>query len=174
MSTVGFFNKGQKDGGSEKDQDMAAVIRKLRGQALGLSPHAVEVLPSLDLATVRMVIMEIGYPEAAVSVVAVADGAASMYFSNGRAIIGCGEHGTVRQASAALLECAERHLDVLDIADDLSLAKSGRIKFFVLTTTGMLAGDFDGGDLEAKRLPASELFYAGHMVIAAVRELNLV
>jgi hypothetical protein len=69
------------------DYVLADVYRGLRAQALQLT--AAQVGPA---DAVFGVLMETGYPEAVVSLVALSDGTASLYFSNGGGIIGTGGH----------------------------------------------------------------------------------
>ena len=99
-----------------RDHDAAAVYMELRNQVLDLS--ADQVAPDDG---VLAVLMETGYPEAVATLVAVADGTASLYFSNGGGIIGGGAYAQVSAEALALIQVAKEQLATLDQADDHSL-----------------------------------------------------
>ena len=72
------------------DYEQAEVYSDLRKQVLSLT--------SEQLGTnspVLAVLMETGYPEAVATLVSVADGSSSLYYSNGGGIIGAGEYNQV-------------------------------------------------------------------------------
>ena len=74
----------------------AEIYTELRSQALGATAQA--------LGTKEQtfgVIMETGYPEAVVTLIALSDGTASLYFSNGGGVIGAGCEIHVVVAGAA-------------------------------------------------------------------------
>jgi hypothetical protein len=81
--------------------------------------------------------METGYPEAAVTLVAVADGAASLYFSNGGGMIGAGEHANVRPASLGLIKMAEGFLPQMKKVEKFPVPKPGMTCFYVVTPKGV-------------------------------------
>jgi hypothetical protein len=95
-SLLGLFscNKEQPN-----NYQMADVYRDLRQQVLTLDPAKIG-LPSSDKNQIHGVLMETGYPEAVATLVTIADGTVSLYFSNGGGIIGVGQH-----------EGRERHLN---------------------------------------------------------------
>ena len=85
----------------------AEIYDSLRKQVLSLTP---EQLGEYGNGPVFCVTMETGYPEAIATVVAVADGSASLYFSNGGGIIGTGEHSEGRAAALSVVDYSERFL----------------------------------------------------------------
>src|SRR5260221_10737211 len=91
--------------GGAMDYVLAEPYKHLRAQALQL--NAAEV-GSADPAF--GVLMETGYPEAVVSLLALADGTASLYFSNGGGIIGSGQREGPAVAARALVAFAAHNL----------------------------------------------------------------
>jgi hypothetical protein len=114
--------------------------------------------------------METGYPKAAASLVALADGSASIYFSSGGGIIGGQPHEAINTASRRLVELANQHLPKMSPATQYPLPTDGRVKFYMLTTQGIFSADAVEEHLGAGNHSLSALFFAGHEVITALRE----
>jgi hypothetical protein len=72
------------------DRQQADVYEGLRQQALHLTPD--QFGASFARAPILALLMETGYPEAVATLVGVADGTTSLYFSNGGGFIGAGTH----------------------------------------------------------------------------------
>ncbi len=139
----------------------------LRRQALGLTPGQLgdEVAGEPILA----LLMETGYPEAVATLVAVADGTTSLYFSNGGGIIGAGAHAAVADASRRWLETAGGFLPHLAATIDPTLPSDGDTQFVAVTPDGLLSGLTREDDLGEGRHPLSPLFHAGQDVITQIR-----
>ena len=87
---------------SDPSEAIAALrARLLHGSAAELSIEPVE--------SVWGVLMETGYREAAATLVALADGTASLYFSSGGGIIGGGPHASVNAAARRVVALAAGH-----------------------------------------------------------------
>jgi hypothetical protein len=69
----------------------AEVYSRLRTQVLELTPAQLGDSVSVD-APILALLMETAYPEAVATLIAVADGSSSLYFSNGGGFIGAGAH----------------------------------------------------------------------------------
>jgi len=149
------------DGGYE----VADVYRGLREQVLGLAGDR-----SFQADGAIALLMETGYPGAVVSLVAIADGTTSLYFSNGGGVIGAGTHDAVRAASARLLEAAAASAEQMAPAASCPLPALGQVRFHLLTAGGIRAAEAPEQDLGHNRHPLSPLFHLAHAVIAAVRE----
>lgn len=145
------------------------VYSGLRSQVLSLDPTAIGVVPSPERSTVWGVLMESTFPGALMTFVCLADGTTSLYLSTGGGIIGAGEHENVAAAGEELLEIAQ------SAADDMSLTSSypppgdGRVRFYLLTFSGVVAAEADENELGEGRHELSPLFYQAHEVITQVR-----
>jgi hypothetical protein len=74
------------------------------------------------------VLMETGYPEAVMSLPALSDGTASLYFSNGGGIIGAGGHPGPAVAARSLVAFAAHNLDHLVAAVEYPLLRPGHTR----------------------------------------------
>jgi hypothetical protein len=90
----------------------------LREHLISLDPAAVPVEPTPELPNVwaAMFEMPVGDRETA-TVVAVADGTASLYTTAGFGVIGAGAHEPVRRAATSFLHATEQALAELDPTD---------------------------------------------------------
>jgi hypothetical protein len=155
-----------------KDRSAPDVAVALRDQVLGLEPGAVGAAPTRARPHVWGVLMETGYPEAVATLVVLADGTTSLYFSNGGGVIGAGAHQTVRTAGEKLLAAGEAHFSAFTPAIDHPLPGVGRVRFILRTFDKTMATEAAEADLGGGRHPLSRLFYAAHGVITAVREAS--
>jgi hypothetical protein len=148
------------------------VIQNLRNMALTLSPDQIGIAQSPEYPHVWGVLMETGYPQVLVTLVSLADGTASLYFGHGGGVIGGGEHASVQQAVQAFIASAEEYHAELVPTSEFPLPDVGRVKFYLLTFSGVLTADADEDDLGDGGHDLSDLFYAGHNVIAQLRQIS--
>jgi hypothetical protein len=139
----------------------------LRSQVLTLKPEALGPEPAG--AGVHGVVMETGYPEAVVTLVAIADGTVSLYFSNGGGMIGLGAHAGPRNAGLELISKAASFLGSMAPAKSFPLPAKGATQFYVLTREGPFTAGARGEDLGLNRHPLSPLFHAAQEVITQAR-----
>lgn len=150
----------------ETDQQPAAeVYTGLRQQALRLTPDQLGVADVPILA----LLMETGYPEAVATLVVVADGSSSLYFSNGGGFIGAGTHENVADASRRWLEAGLAFIEQLSNITDPPLPAEGLTQFVAVTREGLHAAVAPEADLGKGDHPLSPLFFAGHDVIIQIR-----
>ncbi len=116
--------------------------------------------------------METGYDGATVSLLALADGTTSLYFSNGGGVIGGQAHEAVRSATAAFLSKANHSLKQLKVCSSFPVPEPSHTVFYVLTDSGILSDNALEDDLGNDRHPLSPLFQAGHEVITQLRLLS--
>ncbi|GAC1478270.1 MAG: hypothetical protein NVS1B4_21880 [Gemmatimonadaceae bacterium] len=145
--------------------DPQDVARLLRMQALEVAPG----VPSADHPHVWAILMETGMSGSVVTLVTMADGSTSLYFSTGGGVIGAGEHESVRAALGPFFAEAERQLDAFEVSQETPLPDQGRVRFYVRTVGCTVTADASEADLAGDRHTLSPLFHAGHGVIAAVR-----
>ena len=148
----------------------ASVFLGLREQALTVTPDALGIALPKTGSDVCAVLMETGYAQAVATLVAFSDGSTSLYFSNGGGIIGGGGHESVRAANKLLIAAAQANLAAFAPAIQTPLPPVGVVKFYVRTSAVVLTAEAAEQELGEGRHPLSPLFYAGHNVIAAVRQ----
>ena len=146
------------------------VTRELREHALTVLPSELGVASAPGHMRVWAVLMETGYAEAVVSLVCLADGTTSLYFSNGGGVIGGGQHQRVRDAADKLIALMDTRVDELSVTETYPMPAVGRVRFYARTFDGVRTAEADEQDLGRGRHVLSPLFHASHAVIAAVRE----
>lgn len=160
-------------------------MSELRAKAFNVAHSELE-LEEAQTGPVWAVFMETGFPEALISLLVFADGSTSLYFGNGGGVIGAGEHEAVRVASASMLREAAASLPLLSPVDGPDLPQVGEVKFYARTyaTIQDLAVQGVSGQSSSSLFSAAadeqtllntdhsltDLFAAGHAVIAAIRE----
>lgn len=157
---------------SHSRPDPAAAVAGLREQALTVPSRQLHLDPAPGRMQVWGVIMEIGFPEATVTLVALADGTTSLYFSNGGGIIGVGQHQVVRSASDRLIATTDAHVAEFRPTSTHPLPATGRVRFYVRTFSGLKTAEADEQELANEGHPLSPIFLAAHGVITAIREGN--
>ena len=145
---------------------------ELRNMLLAKSPRDFGLTPTKEHPRIWGILMETGYPEAAVTLVAIVDGSVSLYFSNGGGILGAGGHASVRREALKFLSTAESSLEDFKTTTEYPLPETGRVKFYLLTYSGIFTGDYDEHLLGEGGHKLSKLFYAGHDVITAIRKVR--
>lgn len=150
--------------------EIADIYRDMRGTMLGLKEIDA---PQLKGKPILAVLMDTGIQKAAYTLVTVADGTTSVYFSNGGGTIGAGEHESVRKASLKLVKMAEDFIPHMKKTDKFPIATPGETTFHVVTPDGVLSYTAKTEDLGEKRdKKMSDLFYQAHEVISQVRMLE--
>lgn len=146
------------------------VTRELRERALTIPPTELGVVSGPGHVKVWAVLMETGYAEAVVSLICLADGTTSLYFSNGGGVIGGGQHKPVRTAADKLIALVDARPDELEVTGTYPMPAVGRVRFYARTFDGVRTAEADEQDLGRGRHALSPLFHAAHAVITAVRE----
>jgi hypothetical protein len=117
-------------------------------------------------------IMEMETPSGGMATLVVfADGTTSLYSSAGGGIVGVGQQRGVRGLSDAFLRQAGRANGGLEDATGAEYPhpESGRVRFYLRTSTGVRTAEAGEAELRAGRHPLSALFTAGHAVLDEIR-----
>lgn len=148
--------------------DGPSIYARLRGSVLHVQPGEVGLVASAELPDVWGVVTDIGYPRAAATVVALADGTTSLYLGTGGGTIGGGRHPAVVAATMTLLAAVQRRLAELPPSTDEELPAAGRVVLRALTYAGPRAVEAAEEELHGQH-PLSELYRAVHGVITELR-----
>ena len=141
----------------------------LREQILTLDPHAAGIHKFIGTNQVWGVVMEMGFPETTVTLVALADGNASLYFSGRGGVIGGVGHESVRQAASRMSEVADTFVSSCSSTTDFPFPAQGEIVFYILMKQGKVTAKAPENDLGEQKHVMSPLFYAGQNVITELR-----
>jgi len=91
--------------------DIAEIYSDLRNQVLRLNADEAGLTGTSE-STVLAALMEIGYPEGIATVVAVADGSASLYLSSGGCTVGAGAYESVQNVAKSFIKQAQQYLPI--------------------------------------------------------------
>ena len=145
------------------------IYEGLRSMALSVRPEPLGVEVGVDEPYVALMEFRVG--EHSMTLVAVLDGSASMYFSTGGGNIGGGKHESIRDAAQAMIGVARTLLDEMQVASEFPLPSPGIVVFYVVTPSYTYTAVDDEDALGQGRRPLSPLFYAGHEVITEYRRV---
>jgi hypothetical protein len=147
-----------------------SITGDLRSMALNLSPDEIGITRENFPHQAWGVVMETGMDAGFYTLVVLADGTTSLYFSNGGGIIGAGEKPEVQEASRQFIGWGNRLLGSAGLAPSTQPPANGSTKFFFLTFDGIRSYSAPEIELGEERDSLAPLFRAGHAVIAAVRQ----
>ncbi len=148
--------------------DLADAYLGLRRLVLSLTPH--QLSPEAAAAPVLALLLETGHPRAVATLVGVADGTTSLYFSTGGGILGSGEHAPVAEATRVWLERCATDLRLLGPThSEPEPPDEGVTQFVAVTPDGTVGEAAPQDELGAGGHALSPLFYAGQDVITQIR-----
>jgi len=163
MMGTGAMAKEAEKSGAEMTASLRQMVLSLKLGDVGLSeatfPHEV-----------WGVLMETGYEGGAFTLVALADGTVSLYFSTGGGVIGAGEHESVRRPADSFIGWANRYVSEAAPSKSQPLPSEGQTTFYFLTKSGIRSYSAKEVELGEGRDKLSDLFHAGHAVITEVRK----
>jgi len=169
-SLLAFFTRlFGADSSAKPPYEQAEVHKGLRSRILELKPSDIG---ESDADKILAVVMETGYEKTAVTLVAVCDGAASIYFSNGGGILGAGGQPQGRAAALSLISEAAKFRSSLILSKDAPLPQPGQTLFYLVTGKGLLTASAKEVDLGEQRHKLSPLFYKAQELITAIRLTN--
>mgnify|MGYP001106350993 CR=1 FL=1 len=148
----------------------AALMRRLRDQAFRASAADLEIEPTERHPRVWGAIVELGYPTGIATLLVLAEGTISLYFSNGGGVIGAGEDPAVQRTGAILLDGFEAHLEAIPRVEATPSPRIGRVRFYARTFDGTRGTEVPEEDLRSGADTLTPLYHAAHAVITAIRE----
>ena len=117
-----------------------------------------------------VVVADWGEEQGATTIVAVADGSASVYASNGGGSIGGGQaHPSIHDAAMRAVELAAAVLPQMKRASSFPVAGRGQVTFYAVTDAGVFAATAAQEDVRANRSPYSALGNATQAIAAEYR-----
>ncbi len=147
----------------------AEAYTGLRSQILAANPNEIGIKQNDTVRNVWGVLMEFQTSGAVITLVSLADGTTSMYFSNGGGIIGFGQYDEVATASKDFVATAETFYAKMNLTTEFPPPSKNRVKFYVLTFSGKYTADVGEDELVKRKDDLSPLFYAGTDVIDQIR-----
>jgi hypothetical protein len=126
-SSIRFAAKRQAGAGAPM---IAEVYAGLRSELLITKAETIGLKPAVN--EVWGVMMETGYSKGVASLVAVADGTVSIYFSNGGGFIGLGQHPGPQRVGKELIVLAQQFVAQARPTTNFPLPQPGFTSFYLL------------------------------------------
>ena len=158
-----FGYKSPKKANPEIFQQLRNMVFTTDPQQLGLSKTD---------GPVWGLLMESGFSEGSFTLVALRDGTVSLYFDNGGAMIGIGQHETPARIASELLTLAPEYLSETSITTNYPVPTDGFTRFYFLTFDGVRTVEGKEDDMGNNRHALSPLFLKAHQLISTARELE--
>jgi hypothetical protein len=144
---------------------------KLRSRILSLNPTELGLEPSDDAPRVWGVLVEIGYEVGTASLVSLADGTTSLYYSTGGGMLGSGDYQALAEASRAFVNQAENHFEHMSPTAEFPLPEAGQVRFILLTYSGAYSVEVPEKLLLSGDHLLSPLFERAQQALAQLRLL---
>jgi hypothetical protein len=157
---------------STRDYKLAENYLLLRESVFATTADGIGIVDGNIASSVWGLVMESGYSEAVASLVALADGTVSLYFSNGGGMIGLGSREGPQRASRTLLETAPRFLGYCERTNKYPLPRKECVRFYLFSRDLTFTAEAADADLSADQHPFSPLFHAAHELITEIRLLD--
>lgn len=148
------------------------VYLGLRNQVFQRSRVQIGIPPTSAPTVPWGVVMDWGLSENIATVLALSDGSASVYLSNGGGFIGGQSHESIQKAAKKTVEISADVEPLMQLTSDYPLPKRGEVIFYVLTDAGVFSATAHEQDLRTHRHAFSKLGDAAQEVITAYRLLQ--
>ena len=149
----------------------AQVYLQLRQRVLNLTPAEVNIAPTGDFRQVWAVVMETGFEVGSATLVCLADGTTSLYYSTGGGMLGSSNYAPIAEAARLLVARAQGLLSQMSPTSDQPLPEVGQVSFHLLTFEGILSGGARRDDLMAGGHSLSPLFTQAQETLTQLRVL---
>ena len=157
-------------GAKEPHDNSKNLFEGLRKQVITLKLDKIGIDPKKYKNQVYAILMETVYGDVTASLVSIADGTTSLYFSNGGGIIGAGEYSNVKKAALKFIVKSEEYLKSAKLTTVFPLPKKGEVKFYLISKKGIYTYTASENKLGNRKDKFSELFYAAQYVISEIRK----
>lgn len=143
----------------------------LRTMVFGIDLRDLAQRKTDTLDRVWGVVMEAGYPDAAITLIALGDGTVSLYLSSGGGMTGLGDYELISDAAHRLIGLAGTFTSECETACEFPLPQKGSTRFYLLTYTGTLSIELAEHDLYLNPVLAP-LLERGHELLVMIRTLG--
>lgn len=147
-------------------------IAELRGMAFALDPAEIGISKENFAHPVWGMVTETGFADGYFTLITLADGSTSLYFSTGGGMIGAGEFAGVRRAVGHYLTGAQYFFDRAEPVEQYPRPAPGKVTFYFLAFDGVYAYTASERKLGIGDDDLSNLFYAAHGVIDEIRKVD--
>lgn len=157
-------------GSSTRRGRAAKAYTGLRGMVLDGSRANFGLGPGTSATQPFAVVTDWGDAQGTTTIVAIGDGTASVYYSNGAGSIGGGQaHQSIRNAALKTIEAAGAAQPLMHRASEYPLAGRGEVSFYLVCDAGVFTATAAQDDLGSNRSPFSPLAAAARNIITEYR-----
>jgi hypothetical protein len=149
----------------------AQAYLQLRSRILSFTPVDMGLSPSVEAPHVWGVVMETGYDVGSATLISLADGTTSLYYSTGGGLLGSGEYQPVAVAAKALVAQAEIHLPQFNSTAEFPLPEVGLVRFTILTYTSNFSAEAPVKVLSSGEHRLSPLYACAQVTLEQLRLL---
>lgn len=151
------------------ESDPAGAMRALRMQILTTPASELGIEKSAKNTSVYGALLEFPIDKNTATVVALSDGNASLYTTSTFGVIGGIGHDNVRAAATAFVKAANEVHDDAVATLEYPYPASDRVRFYLLTHSGVRVIDTDLASIEAGRSKYTGLYGRGQDVLTQLR-----
>jgi hypothetical protein len=150
--------------------DPKSIYLGLRGQALNLKREKIGLPTPSKPTQPWAALMDWGLSSGTATVVAIADGTASVYLSSGGGSIGGGQsHESIRNAAKKMVTVAAEFQPQMRATNFYPLPRSGEVIFYLLTDARVFMVTASEEELSSHRHPLSKLGDAAQEIVTQYR-----
>lgn len=150
--------------------DPKSIYLGLRDQALNMKREKIGLPTPSKPTQPWTALMDWGLGSGTVTVVAIADGTASVYLSSGGGSIGGGQsHESIRIAAKKMVSVAAEFQPQMRATNLYPLPRPGEVIFYVLTDAGVFTATASEEELSSHRHPLSKLGDAAQEIVTQYR-----
>lgn len=150
----------------------ALTYLQLRERVLHLDPVRLNLAPSAATPHVWGVLVETGYEVGTATLVSLADGTTSLYYSTGGGLLGSSDYSPLAEASQNLVLQAEKFLHHMSQSvGDLPLPAVDQVSFIFLTFYGIVSTQAPEQRLTSGKHVLSPLFMDARAILEQLRIL---
>ena len=160
---IGKSNANAKDAIKTAD-----IYSQMREQVLKITPDQLGIKLT-DSKTLLAVLTETGYDRAVATLVTVADGTVSLYFSNGGGFIGAGQYDRPQKACESFIAFAKAYIGKAAFVKEYPLPSEGAVRFYFITSGGIFVLEEKENTLGNNQSPLSPLYFKAQEVITEAR-----
>ena len=145
---------------------------QFRDRILTLDPYKLG-LKAQFAKEVWGIIMEIGYEVGTASLVALADGTTSLYYSTGGGLLGSPDYAPVSEAAKGMVALAENIIHQASPTEKVDLPFVGQVRFTFLTFSGKLTTIAPEKTLASGEDSLSQLYHLGRETLTQLSLLKI-
>lgn len=144
---------------------------QLRNRMFHLNPAEVGLSQPPASQHIWAVLVETGYDVGTSTLVCLADGTTSLYYSTGGGMVGSSKYSPVADPAKALVAEAEIHIDHLAPTTDFRLPDIGEVRIYYLTYEGILTETAAEKDMSSGQHVLSPLYQHAQRTLTQLRLL---